>query len=205
MTDEFVSRLNAVDQMTLTPLVRNALENDAAKVVDWNYQAIPGSLGQAGGQTYGVYRFEGTAQILDKRAPWSLILKAIGSSSIGKQEPSDWSYWKREALVFQSGLLNDLSGDLVAPRCFGVDEYPGQEFWIWLENIPERDASWSLERYGLAARHLGQFNGPYFMGQPLPAAPWLSTGRIPRSGKTNTSRLATYQQRSFGSTLADER
>ncbi|NJN53646.1 MAG: hypothetical protein HC804_02140, partial [Anaerolineae bacterium] len=111
--------------------------------------------------------------------PWSLILKAIGTSSIGRQESSDWSYWKREALVFQSGLLDDLSGDLVAPRCFGVDEYSSQEFWIWLEDIPEQaEASWSLERYGLAARHLVQFNGPYFMGQPLPEASWFSTGRV---------------------------
>ena len=178
MANEFAARLEALDQIRLTPLVRSALENDAAEVVDWNYQAATGGLTQAAGYSYGIYRFKGTAQILDKRVPWSLILKAIGSASKGSQEPSDWSYWKREALVFQSDLLDDLSGNLVAPHCFGVDEYPGQEFWIWLEDIPEQEANWSLERYGLAARHLGQFNGPYFMGRSLPEAPWFSTGRI---------------------------
>ncbi len=179
MTNEFVARLKAVDQTILTPLVRNVLENDAAEVVDWNYQAVTGGLAQAVGHSYGIYRFKGTAQILDKRVPWSLILKAIGSSSMGSQEPSDWSYWKREVLVFQSSLLDNLSGGLAAPRCFGVDEYPSQEFWIWLEDIPQQaNSSWPLERYGLAARHLGQFNGAYFMGRPLPEAPWLSTGRV---------------------------
>ena len=178
MANEFAARLEALDQVRLTPLVRSALENDAAEVVDWNYQAVMGGLTQAAGVSYGVYRFKGTAQILDKRVPWSLILKAIGGALKGGQDPSDWSYWKREALVFQSGLLDDLSENLVAPHCFGVDEYSGQEFWVWLEDIPEQEANWSLERYGLAARHLGQFNGPYFMGRPLPEAPWFSTGRI---------------------------
>lgn len=179
MTNEFAARLKAVNQTVLTPLVRSALENDAAKVVDWSCQAVTGGFSQTVGHSYGIYRFQGAAQILDKRVPWSLILKAIGSSSTGSQEPSDWSYWKREVLVFQCGLLDDLAGDLVAPRCFAVDEYPGQEFWIWLEDIPEpEEATWSLERYGLAARHLGQFNGPYFVGRPLPEADWLSSGRV---------------------------
>jgi len=30
---------------------------------------------------------------------------------------------------------------------------------------------WPLERYGLAARHLGQFNGRYLTGTPLPQHP----------------------------------
>ena len=64
-----MTRLKAIDQSRLTPLVRSALENDAAQVIDWNYQAITGSLAQAGGPTYGVYRFTETAQILDERVP----------------------------------------------------------------------------------------------------------------------------------------
>jgi hypothetical protein len=56
----------------------------------------------------------------------SLILKAVGPAS-GSLEPSTWGYWKREALVYQSGLLNDLPGDLITPRCLGIVENPDQE------------------------------------------------------------------------------
>jgi hypothetical protein len=37
-----------------------------------------------------------------------------------------------------------------------------------------------LSRYGLAARHLGQFNGAFLAGQPLPAWSWLSGGNQTR-------------------------
>ncbi|MCB9078619.1 MAG: phosphotransferase [Anaerolineaceae bacterium] len=180
MTNEFTARLKAVDRITLTPLVRNALENDAADVVDWNYQPIHGGFAQEMGHSYGIYRFKGNARAQGQTVTWSLILKAMGGSSdVGSNDPSNWRYWKREVLAYQSGLLDDLPGSLVAPRCFGVVEYPGEEFWVWLEDISDESGSvWPLERYGLAARHLGQFNGAYCMGQPVPETPWLSKGRI---------------------------
>ena len=31
---------------------------------------------------------------------------------------------------------------------------------------------WPLERYGVAARHFGQFNGAYLVGRPLPPEAW---------------------------------
>jgi hypothetical protein len=174
MIDEFEKRLKVVDQATLTPLVRRALENESVEVMDWHDQPLEGGFGES----YGIYRFQGKAQSPDETLAWSLILKATGPA-IGSQEPSAWNYWKREVLVYQSGLLDDLPGDLVAPRCFGVVEYPGQEFWLWLEDIAETgDGVWPLERYGLAARHLGQFNGAYLAGRPLPEEPWLSPGQF---------------------------
>jgi hypothetical protein len=42
----------------------------------------------------------------------------------------------------------------------------------------EEMETWPLERYGLAARHLGQFNGAYLVGRSWPDEPWLSTGRV---------------------------
>ncbi len=174
MIDEFEKRLKAVDQTTLTPLVRRALENESVEVIDWHNQPLEGGFGES----YGIYRFQGKARSPDEILAWSLILKATGPA-IGSQEPAAWNYWKREVLIYQSGLLDDLPGDLVAPRCFGVVEYPGQEFWLWLEDIAETGAGvWPLERYGLAARHLGQFNGAYLAGKSIPKVPWLSTGQF---------------------------
>ena len=176
MTNNFTARLKAVDRTALTPLVRNAIENEAAEVVDWCCQPLDDGLVEAG-HSYGLYRFEGTAQIHDKIVPWSLILKATGGP-FGSDIPAHWQYWKREMLAYQSGLLDDLPGGLVAPRCYGTVEYPGDESWIWIEDIAEEMDTWPLERYGLAARHLGQFNGAYLAGRARPEASWLSGGRV---------------------------
>jgi hypothetical protein len=51
--------------------------------------------------------------------------------------PSDWNYWKREALVFQSGILDDWKGDLVPVRCYDVVEQPDDSVWLWLEHVRE--------------------------------------------------------------------
>ena len=50
---------------------------------------------------------------------------------------------------------------------------------LWLEDVPDEGPSeWPMERYGLAARHLGQFNGRYLVGTPVPQHSWLSSGRL---------------------------
>lgn len=180
MTSEFEIRLSAVGQTTLTPLVRQALDNETIEVIDWSYQLIQGGFADQTVGGHGTYRFAGQAQAGEQRLTWSLILKVLGKShNTGSDDPADWNYWKREILAYQSGLLDNLPGGLSAPRCFGVIEYPNQEFWIWLEEISEAiGAEWPMAQYALAARHLGQFNGAYLMGYPIPAAAWLTQGRV---------------------------
>jgi hypothetical protein len=158
-------------------------------------------MAQMQGGSYGIYRFRGQARVKREVLTWSLILKAMGpevlaASGVATADPSDADYWKREILIFQSGLLADLPEGLVAVRCFGVFEYPGQEFWLWLEDV--EDTVWSWEDYGLAARHVGQFNGAYLSGRPVPQATWLSTGRVRRwlaqgeAGIADIQRLSRY-------------
>jgi hypothetical protein len=170
-----------VDAALLTPLVRQVLEDDKAKVFDWHYQPVAGGIVQASGGSYGVYRFNGQAHSQGRMRPWSLILKAtaaavLAAGPIASADASDVFYWKREVLIYQSGILANLPEGLVAVRCFGVVEYPDQEFWMWLEDVDDR--AWSREDYGLAAYHLGQFNGAYLTGRPIPQAPWLSSGHL---------------------------
>ena len=174
MVDQFKRRLATLDGATLTPLVRCVLNDETVAVLKWGYQRLEGGLSGA----YGLYRFQGQAQAGNERLAWSLILKVIGPAG-GGPEPGDQDYWKRELLVYQSGLLDDLPGDLVAPRWVAVVEHPDQECWLWLEDVAHHDPEvWPLERYGLAARHLGQFNGAYLAGKPIPAEPWVSGGRF---------------------------
>ncbi len=172
MTSEFKQRLKTIDQTVLMPLVQRALEDPTITVIDWQIEPVEGGFGHS----YGVYRVRGTAQATTQGIAWSLILKATGAVSSGSQTPASLDYWPREVLAYQSGLLDHLHGGLIAPRCLGIVEYPGEEFWIWLEDVVETEAvNWPLARYGLAARHLGQFNGAYLTGRPLPQAPWLLT------------------------------
>jgi hypothetical protein len=180
MSADFQRRVEAVDNHTLTPLVRQLLRDDRAEIVSWNKRAVSGGTSSEVVGGYGAYYFEGTARSDEEVVPWLLILKVLGKApEAGSEDPHDWNYWKREILVYQSDLLADLSGHFSAPRCFGVIEYPDQEYWIWLEGITDAIGElWPLEQYGIAARHLGQFNAAYLLGRPLPTYSWLTEGRV---------------------------
>jgi len=58
-----------------------------------------------------------------------LILKVLQARP--DEQPSDSHYWKREAEVYRSGWLPQLSGGLVAPRCrenaLGDPRLPGEK------------------------------------------------------------------------------
>jgi hypothetical protein len=120
------------------------------------------------------------AQTAEAVAPWSLIAKgASGAAKSGSSDPAAPEYWKRETLVYQTGLLAKLPGGLTAPRCFAIQEPMPDEWWLWIEDIRESSSRWTLDQYSLAARHLGQFNGAYLVSHPLPDFhPWLTRGRL---------------------------
>lgn len=164
-----LAQLQAVDQATLTPLVRQALGSDSALPVDWQVAPFGAGAGQC------VYRLAGSAQDHGTTVAWSLIVK-VTTASASIDDPSGASYWKREMLAYQSGLLADLPVGLTAPRCFGVVEQPGGG-WLWLEEITDAATGrWPRERFRAVARCLGIFSAAYLTGRPLPADPWLSRG-----------------------------
>jgi hypothetical protein len=167
--DPEAQRLAAVDRATLTPLVRQALDREQAEVTAWAYKPIYGGAGTGG----SIYRFSGVARGGHEEIPWSLILKAIRAIP-ERQSPSSPGYWRREAEAYQSGLLYDLPGGITAPRCYDVVEWGGDACWLWLEEVEDRFGAWPIEQYGAVARHLGQLNGAYLAGRPLPEASWLS-------------------------------
>jgi len=162
----------AVDQATLTPLVKRALKRESVELTDWAYR----QLHAGAGEWSTVYRFSGQASDQGRTVPWSLILKTIQPNDLDC-EPSTWNYCKREVDAYQSRWLDDLPGGLTAPRNFGVIEHPDGTCWIWLEDLTDAiGEQWPLEHYGIVARHVGQFNGAYLCGKPLPDWPWLSSG-----------------------------
>ncbi len=111
-----------------------------------------------------MFRFTGHACTAGKTVAWSLVLKVVRR---------DRTSGRREAQANTAGLLRDLPGGLAAARCFGVEAH-GDTFRIWQEEVvDEVGRPWPLDRYSLAARHLGQLNGAYLGGRPLPTEPWV--------------------------------
>ena len=163
--------VHTLERSAITPLVRRAMHSPTVEVSEWSVYPIHSGDGEG----LGVYRFVGTGEDQGKRMPWSLVLKAFDAPAQGGGV-GDWNYWKREAMAYRSGLLDDLPGGIAAPRCLGVEELADGIVRMWLEDVASaNDAPWSLERYALTARHLGQFNGAYLVERSLPDAPWLST------------------------------
>jgi hypothetical protein len=163
--------LQAIDPQTLMGPVRRALGRESLEVLDWEYERI--GQNPLATTTDGLYRLRGTARDREQTAEWRLVLKSI-RRGMGSDNPSHRGYWRREAHVYESGLLDDLPEGLAAPRCFGTVEQPGGGIGLWLEEVIEAPGGeWSPARYALAARHLGRFSGVYLAGRPLPSYPWL--------------------------------
>ena len=174
------SFLQSINASTLTPIVRQSLRRDSFQLQSWQINQFAGGFGNP--VSLGLYRFEGTGQDREEQVPWSVILKLIqspanvGWGDMGEgEDQTHWNYWKRETLVYQSDLLATLPEGMVAPRCFGWVELPGNIAGLWLEDVADSyGGDWTLDRYALTARHLGRLNGFFGSARPLPAFPWLS-------------------------------
>ncbi len=181
----------------LTKVVRRALRLPNLQIHEWRSSSLMKEITNP--VTRGIYRFEGRGEDRDSILSWSFILKI---ARLSEEAPDGWGadlhhfgYWKREALVYQSGFLESLPGDLSAPRCYGVEEQSDGSVWLWLEDIHDPVvACWSLSRYGQAARHFGQWQGAYSAGRPLPLYPWLRGGWL-RSWVDHFDMVMNYAQR----------
>lgn len=163
-----------IDLAVLLPIVRAIVDDTQAELRDW--RAVP-IYGGAATNT-ALYRVSGGAETHGTTQWWSLVLKVFRMGGRA-DDPLRWNYWKREPLAYQTGLLADLPGGLVAPRCYGVTEQRGGEVWLWLEDVSDLgQQQWSRDDFARAARHLGRFNGAYLAGQTPPDYPWLSQGRL---------------------------
>jgi hypothetical protein len=168
--------LSDLDRVMLTPIVRILLDHPLAEVDRW--QVSPITQGRA--SPAGVYRIAGSATEQGKTRPWSLVLKEVSASALSahagnnsSDDPSKSFYWKREVLLYQSGLFASLPNGIRAPHCYRIDEQP-QSARIWMEDVSEDvGAIWPLDHYAHVGRHFGRMNGLYLEQRPLPTWPWL--------------------------------
>ena len=177
----------AADASALGPIVRKALDDELAEVTEWQAQRLDVVSGLPGYR--GLYRFQGTAAVGGELEQWSAILKIARRHPTATDNPAHPGFWNREALAFSSGILDDLPG-LTAVRCYNVTETDDETFLFWLEELVDEYADgWPIERYGLAARHLGQMGAAYLEQRPLPEYDWLSRRVAGTGGGGSAERL----------------
>jgi hypothetical protein len=123
----------------------------------------------------GIWR----VRVTDRSAVLKLVAHSEGGSVNWRSgtDPSHWYYWRREVLAYETGLLDALAGGLRAPRCYAATARADGSVALWLEDLGGASAAtWPIERYGTAARHLGQTQGSYLGERRLPTDAWLSRG-----------------------------
>jgi hypothetical protein len=192
--------MNTIQASELMPIVAQIIGQPTIDALTWQLYPIGGGAGKVVG-VLGTLRVAGAAQASGQTVAWSVVVKIIRKPDVAadpwgtSHTPSAWNYWQREILAYQSGTLTDLGEHLVAPRCYAITEQPDGEWRIWLEDIQESPKRWTLDRYGSAARHLGQFNGAYLSGRPLPAEqPWTYPGRIRERVEIASQLVAPFRQ-----------
>src|SRR3990170_146047 len=122
--DERVEALTAVD---LAPVVRGALVDDRARPLTWTIEAPVWTA--FGSCTRGVRRLHGTARTGNgDETPWAAVLKVVGEVDMPWHAESEESfYWRREALLLGSGLLEQRPGPFVNVRALSLQETAADE------------------------------------------------------------------------------
>ena len=167
--------LPEIDKGVLTAVVRQALDKPEVDVANWTCLPLPG--GFAADNT--IFRVTGNAIDGTATIPWSVVLKVVvrpdTRTSLDGEAHDRFHDWAREPLAYRSTILTEMPEGLKAPRCFAVQQPTSTSYWLWLEYVPDvLGGSWPLDRYALAARHLGAFNGGFLSRPCLPQSPWLN-------------------------------
>jgi hypothetical protein len=177
----------------LSASVRRVVGDEAARLVAWEVSPLTAGLGAV---SAGVFRVAGTARVGSGGddggprgvAPWAVVVKVVRAPAEGAPGAAralvegEQEYWRREPLVYGSGLREELPEGLRAPRCFGVDEPEDGAIWVWLEDVrddyAQRGERWPAARYVTAARHAGRLNGLYAVGRAMPRYGWLCADQL---------------------------
>jgi thiamine kinase-like enzyme len=159
---------NKMDQ--LNSCVQRIFEESEAKIVNFTCEDL--NYKTPNFTTAGIFRLSGFASINHKQLPWSIILKIIKPDSAEKDNLKHHNYWRREALVFESKILDELPSSIKAPKCYLVEEEADGTVWLWMERI-DGEYAYTKEQFDYIAEQLGRFNGTYLTGKKIPDEKWI--------------------------------
>ena len=170
MDESLLGKLQTIDPAILTDIVRQDQNNPAFEITEWNVKPLSdkGIMNPD-----GLWLINGLGSDGNIVRPWSVVLKKLTKPQ--EESPLDhlW-YWKREFLFAQSGLAENLPGQVKAPRYYHFEETIDSA-WVWMEHIKDRyPGKWALDEYAFAARQMGQWNSMYLNGKSLPTFGWLT-------------------------------
>lgn len=162
-----------VDTEILRECISKALKTTDLNLINWKIDPI--SCKSTNFTTGGIYRVHGIAETGQSHLPWTIVLKVIQSEHEDKNHLQHHNYWKREALVNESGILTRLPNVIQTPECYKVEKKSKSEIWFWMEEINEDNHNnWSQKEFIFIAKQLGLFHGTYATGeQPLPDEDWI--------------------------------
>ena len=148
----------------LLGIAEQVLAGGVRDVVDWTVEQLNG------GTVGAVFIVKGQALCSDGAVhPWSAVLKVQKCWS----RPGDPLSWRRELLMYQSGIFDLLPEGLDVPRCYGVED-KGKEILLWLERLTgSHSEGLNTDDYARVAHHMGHFQGS--VTARLPAQAWLSS------------------------------
>ncbi|WP_162848552.1 phosphotransferase [Paenibacillus nanensis] len=151
--------------------------------------------------TAGLYRLHGKGILHNnEEKSWKIMIKVIKPDSGEKNLARHHNYWRREALVLESGILQELPDSIQAAACYLVEESPDGTLWLWMEYMDGEYAA-TMEQFSFIARQLGLFNGAYVTGEKaLPAYDWICKGWL-RSW-TTASRLYSPNVEAYINSIA---
>ena len=168
-------QLDQLDAAALTPIVCRALSRRGVVPVSWRWFPV---LYAAYYPRRMLVRLAGEATVGGETFAWAAVVKISESPAEEARSTSATAAWDREVRAYQSGLLRHLPDGLAAPRAQRIGTDADGAVWLWLEHVADAfGGQWPLAQYGIAARHLGRFNGVYgthATGRPLPAYRWLN-------------------------------
>jgi hypothetical protein len=180
---ELADRLHQLTAAELAPVVQNALRDDHAWPLTWEFDALEWTGNPA---TVGLFRVAGIARTSGGgEVPWIVVLKVVADVALTgdplidryTHESEGINYWKREALAFSSGLLVGWPGPLVPVHCYGVEEASKRQVWIWLEAREGAGphALWTIEQLASAAYDFGALAAQWQSKLPdVRQYPWLA-------------------------------
>ena len=145
---------------------RRATDRAAGEVGSFSTEPIASA-----GVNSAVERLTGTLLDGGEVVPFSVVRKVIRGGD------DNLLMWTREPDAYSSGLLEGLDG-VTAPRLLlRREDADGAGAVLWLEDVPGDRGPWSLDRFELVARALGQFAAPFATGErPIPQHQGLSSG-----------------------------
>ncbi|GAA3407691.1 hypothetical protein ACFFNY_11105 [Paenibacillus hodogayensis] len=160
----------SIDPTFLESLLQRIVPSKIFQLISWNCSPLGKNKEES-----SVYRVSCTVLIKDDESQnYTLIIKVLKPDFM-RNQVNHYYYWKREALVYDSGILNQLPQDIRAPICHAVEEHSDGSVWIWLDDIAIEPIQndWSLTHMCKISYLLGKYNGAYLTGTPLPTESFL--------------------------------